>query len=171
MTERLLLDTHSLLWVVEGRGRLHSNTLRAIDDPANEVFVSAVNVWEIAIKLTSGRSPPVRDIEIVLQAVGRYGFRELPVTFRHAEIAANLPLNPPRPLRPHADRAGAGRGTDLGHRRLANRPLPGVHPASTVTPEPECWPRESKDKARSLLGRALSFGFLSGLMPVRGRPR
>ena len=92
MTERLLLDTHTLLWIAEGGGRLQHNTLVAINDLANEVYASAVNIWEIAIKLASGRYPPVSDIEVVLQAVARYGFRELPVTFRHAEIAAALPF-------------------------------------------------------------------------------
>lgn len=93
MTERLLLDTHSLLWVAEGGGRLRPNTLGAINDLANEVYVSAINIWEIAIKLTSRGRLPVDDLDVVLREVVRYGFRELPVTFHHAEMAASLPLH------------------------------------------------------------------------------
>ena len=93
MTERLLLDTHSLLWVAEGGGRLRPNTLGAINDLANEVYVSAVNIWEIAIKLTSGGILPVHDLEVVLRAVVRYSFRELSMTFRHAALAGRLPLH------------------------------------------------------------------------------
>ncbi len=93
MVQRLLLDTHALLWVAEGGGHLQSNTFNAINDLGNEVYVSAVSVWEIAIKLTSGRLPPVPDLEIVLEAVARYGFAELRVSFQHAELAGNLPLH------------------------------------------------------------------------------
>ena len=93
MVQRLLLDTHALLWVAEGGGRLQSNTFNAINNLGNEVHVSAVSIWETAIKLTSGRLPPVPDLEIVLEAAERYGFRELRVTFRHAELAAGLPLD------------------------------------------------------------------------------
>ena len=91
MVQRLLLDTHALLWVAEGGGRLQSNTFNVINDLGNEICVSAVSIWEIAIKLTSGRLPPVPDLEIVLEAVERYGFRELHVSFQHAELAGNLP--------------------------------------------------------------------------------
>ena len=91
MVQRLLLDTHGLLWVAEGGRRLRPDTLDAINELSNEVYVSAVSIWEIAIKLTSGRLPPVPDIEIVLEAVERYGFRELHVSFHHAEVAGNLP--------------------------------------------------------------------------------
>ena len=91
MVQRLLLDTHALLWVAEGGWRLQSNTFNVINDLSNEVYVSAVSIWEIAIKLTSGRLPPVPDLEIVLEAAERYGFRELHVSFHHAEVAGNLP--------------------------------------------------------------------------------
>ena len=91
MVQRLLLDTHALLWVAEGGGRLRSDTFNDINDLSNEVYVSAVSIWEIAIKLTSGRHPPVSDLEIVLEALARYSFTELRVSFRHAELAGNLP--------------------------------------------------------------------------------
>ena len=74
-----------------GGGRLQPNTFNAVNDINNEVYVSAVSIWEIAIKLTAGRFPPVPDLAIVLEAVARYSFRELRVSFHHAELAGNLP--------------------------------------------------------------------------------
>lgn len=47
---RLLLDTHALLWFVEGDARLSPSARAAIEEPANLVFVSAASVWEIATK-------------------------------------------------------------------------------------------------------------------------
>ena len=93
MVQRLLLDTHALLWVAEGGRRLRSETFDAINDLDNEVNVSAVSIWEIAIKLVSGKLPPAPDLEKAKEAVEKYGFVELHVTFRHAELAASLPLH------------------------------------------------------------------------------
>ena len=93
MVQRLLLDTHSLLWVAEGGWRLREDTFDAINDLDNEVLVSSVSIWEIAIKLASGRPIPIPDLEKALEAVEKYGFIELHITFRHAVLAASLPLH------------------------------------------------------------------------------
>jgi PIN domain nuclease of toxin-antitoxin system len=82
----LLLDTHVLIWWDEGR-RLAAEARRAIG-AADMVFVSAATAWEIAIKIGLGRLRPKRTVE---QATAESGFQELPVTFRHAELVANLP--------------------------------------------------------------------------------
>ncbi len=84
----LLLDTHVLIWWDEGR-RLSAEGRRAISE-ADLVFVSAASAWEIAIKIGLGRLRPSRTVE---QAAQESGFLELPVTFRHAELVASLPLH------------------------------------------------------------------------------
>lgn len=52
---RCLLDTHAFLWTAGRSKRLPARARQVIEDPANEIFVSAVSLWEIAIKLSSGR--------------------------------------------------------------------------------------------------------------------
>lgn len=52
---RLLLDTHSFLWFIDGNPRLSSTARRLIEDPANERLVSIASIWEIAIKVSMGR--------------------------------------------------------------------------------------------------------------------
>ena len=93
MVQRLLLDTHALLWVAEGGRRLKPDTFNAINDLNNDVYVSAVSIWEIAIKLASGKPSPVPDLEKAKEAVEKYGFIELEINFHYAEIAASLPLH------------------------------------------------------------------------------
>jgi PIN domain nuclease of toxin-antitoxin system len=83
---RLLLDTHVLIWWDEG-ARLHPDAGRAIRD-ADQVYVSAVSGWEIAIKASLGRLRPKRT---VAQAVEQSGFEELPVRLHHAEALGRLP--------------------------------------------------------------------------------
>ncbi|MCY3655330.1 MAG: type II toxin-antitoxin system VapC family toxin [Chloroflexi bacterium] len=51
----LLLDTVAFLWLAEGDARFSIAAREAIADPGNDVFLSAVSSWEIAIKYGLGR--------------------------------------------------------------------------------------------------------------------
>lgn len=83
---RILLDTHVLIWWDEG-ARLRKEADRALRD-ADQVYVSAVSGWEIAIKTSLGWLRPKRT---VAEAVDESGFEELPVRLRHAEVLGRLP--------------------------------------------------------------------------------
>ncbi len=83
---RLLLDTHVLIWWDAGTG-LNASTVEAIQT-ADQVYVSAVSGWEIAIKASLGRIETTRRVE---DAVTESGFEELPVRLRHARRSAALP--------------------------------------------------------------------------------
>ena len=83
---RLLLDTHALIWWDEGGG-LRPETIRAIQD-ADQVYVSAVSGWEVAIKTSLGRLKTQRT---VADAAASSGFEELPVLLSHAEALERLP--------------------------------------------------------------------------------
>ena len=83
---RLLLDTHVLIWWDEG-ARLRAEADRAIR-AADQVYVSALSGWEIAIKAGLGR---IRTRRTVARAAADSGFEELPVLLRHAEELMTLP--------------------------------------------------------------------------------
>ncbi len=85
----LILDSHVALWAIQDRGQLRTETLQAIDDSGNRIFVSAASIWELAIKRVSGK---LQCPENFAELVERAGYIELPITFRHAELAAGLPL-------------------------------------------------------------------------------
>ena len=85
---RLLIDTHVLLWW-DRQLRSISRPLRAaIEDEANDIFVSAASIWEIAIKRAIGKLSFRRSI---VDAVSESGFEILTVTGSHAEHAGGLP--------------------------------------------------------------------------------
>lgn len=90
MAQRLLLDTHVLLWSLSDPQRLADSAREALEDGANEVFVSAVSAWEIAIKRASGKLRAPDDLRTGIE---RQGFEHLPMTFFHAERAGSLPLH------------------------------------------------------------------------------
>jgi len=52
---RLLLDTHSFLWFVQGDPRLSVTARRLAEDPANDRFLSVASVWEMGIKISVGK--------------------------------------------------------------------------------------------------------------------
>ena len=54
---RLLLDTHIFLWFISGDSRLPIALRDIIRDPANEVYLSVVSVWETIIKYQLGKLP------------------------------------------------------------------------------------------------------------------
>ena len=56
---KLLLDTHALLWLVDGDAQLTQPARSAIADPANVLFVSVATIWELAIKTSKANSPLV----------------------------------------------------------------------------------------------------------------
>ena len=54
---RLLLDTHVFLWYITDDPRLGDSSANAIQDEANEVFLSVVSVWEALAKHQLGKLP------------------------------------------------------------------------------------------------------------------
>lgn len=83
----LLLDTEALIWWDANDPRLGGNARAAIQD-ASEVYVSSASAWEIVIKSALGK---LRTTRRPAKAVLDGGFRELPVTFEHAEAVRGLP--------------------------------------------------------------------------------
>lgn len=88
---RLLLDTHALLWWLDGDRRLPPRTRRQIADPANAVHVSAASAWEITTKWRLGRLPGAAAVAAdVVSAIASQGFSPLDISIRHAEHAGRL---------------------------------------------------------------------------------
>lgn len=54
---KLLLDTCTFLWAVRGDARLSKTAADLFRDPTNDVFLSAISAWEIAVKHGLGRLP------------------------------------------------------------------------------------------------------------------
>ena len=52
---KLLLDTCTFLWLIQGRKNLSPNGIGAFVDPKNEVYLSSVSVWEINVKYRLGK--------------------------------------------------------------------------------------------------------------------
>ena len=87
---RLLLDTNALIWTLRNDPTLDAQAREAIDDPDNEVFVSAVSVWEISIKRSMGKLDVPMDF---VERIRNADYIRLLVNFEHAELAGRLPMH------------------------------------------------------------------------------
>jgi PIN domain nuclease of toxin-antitoxin system len=85
---RLLLDTHALLWWLDGNSKLAPVAAAAISDPDNFVAVSSVSIWEVAIKVKIRRLAIPSDFDVRIAAGP---LDPLPITHRHAYAAGALP--------------------------------------------------------------------------------
>ncbi len=89
---KLLLDSHALLWAVDEPTRLSPVATVALQDPANDLFLSAATVWEIAIKIGLAKltlSLPYR--QWMNQAITDLGLMVLPITVEYSDHHASLP--------------------------------------------------------------------------------
>lgn len=48
---KYLLDTHVFLWSIMNSSQLSEKIIDILKKPTNEIFVSSISIWEIAIKL------------------------------------------------------------------------------------------------------------------------
>ena len=90
---RLLLDTHVAVWAVADSDRLPSSIEDIIGDPANDVHVSVVTVWEIAIRHALGKkgAPPFSGRDAI-RFFTDLGFGMGAVSADHAAAVERLPL-------------------------------------------------------------------------------
>jgi PIN domain nuclease of toxin-antitoxin system len=87
---RLLVDTHALLWWLADDRALSRAAAEAIADPANELSVSAASIWEIAIKRSLGK---VRAPDGLVDHIADAGFEWLPIRAEHAWRVHELPYH------------------------------------------------------------------------------
>lgn len=91
MVQRVLLDTHVVLWAMQEPARLGSQR-ELLGDPAVTRVVSAVVVWEVAIKVGLGRLRlPMPVAAWASRAVSDLAAERAPITDQHAAAVAELP--------------------------------------------------------------------------------
>ena len=91
---KLLLDTHTLLWLASGDAMLTQPARKAIADPANTLTISVATIWEVAIKTTKPQNPLIlsEPVNIYLaKCLPTYGIDVLPILQAHALGVMALP--------------------------------------------------------------------------------
>jgi PIN domain nuclease of toxin-antitoxin system len=85
---RLLLDTHLVLWWLNGDPGLPQPLVERVQAPQAEVFVSQASLWEMAVKVSIGRLQV--DLPELERQVPLQGFLRLPISNAHLLAVAPL---------------------------------------------------------------------------------
>ena len=88
-----LIDTHILIWFIEGNEQLSKKAQAIITNPANDIYISQASLWEMTIKISIGKlslSISLSDLELFLSS---NQFQILDTKFRHYEILQYLPFH------------------------------------------------------------------------------
>ena len=91
---RLLLDTHTLLWLVDGHPNLSGLARSALMDPENDLFISVASIWELAIKTTKPNQPLILNDPLgiyLAKWLPVYQLTVLPILQLHALELLTLP--------------------------------------------------------------------------------
>ncbi len=96
---KLLLDTHIWVWSVTQPARLSAKVVRQLNNPANEIWLSPVSVWELRLLHDKGRIRLMPDAASwINENLSRLKIREAPLTFEVALAISSMKL-------PHHDPA------------------------------------------------------------------
>lgn len=88
---RYLLDTCSLIWVVENSPSLSIKAKDVILSDESEVFYSPISAWEIGIKLSLNKISITGGVVETYRVLSENGFTFLPVKWEHTHLLENMP--------------------------------------------------------------------------------
>ena len=88
----ILLDTHALVWLSEGSNKLGKGSIELIDESLklNELFVSSISFWEVAMLVEKGRIESLLNIALWRDSLIEHGLQELNLTSDIAIESASL---------------------------------------------------------------------------------
>ena len=89
----LLLDTHVIIWYFQNDKKLSTSVSELLEDADNNLYLSIVSLWEIAIKLNLGKL----NLEIAFSdfqgLLNRFLIEILPISFANVEEYLGLVLH------------------------------------------------------------------------------
>jgi len=89
----LLLNTHALIWFINGDNQLPDKSIKLICNLETKCFVSIASIWEIAIKFSLGKLDLNGGFDQISKIMKRYEIELLPITFEHLQKLLTLPFH------------------------------------------------------------------------------
>lgn len=88
---KLLLDTHTFIWWDSSPQQLSSTARQALEDPNNEILISTISLWEIAIKHQLGKLTLQRTLDEIVADQLSQGLQSLSFDTPHVLQISHLP--------------------------------------------------------------------------------
>jgi len=89
---RYLLDTHTILWFLEGSDRLSETAAQAIEDVDAQNHVSIASLWEFTIKHSLGKLRFEGGVSALWKIIEANGFIVTPITQAQLKVLSGLPF-------------------------------------------------------------------------------
>lgn len=91
---RLMLDTHTFLWFIEGSLNLSDMARNLIEDRGNQRFLSIASLWEMSIKVSIGKLElEMTFSDLVKREVYGNAIELLEIRAEHLDELAKLPFH------------------------------------------------------------------------------
>ncbi|RKX69091.1 MAG: PIN domain nuclease [Spirochaetes bacterium] len=91
---KVLMDTHALLWAINGDEKLGKEAVKAFNNPETELFFSMAGYWEICIKISLGKLQLADDwVKIIEKEMNLNSIKWLQIQKGHLEALVNLPFH------------------------------------------------------------------------------
>lgn len=90
---KLLIDTHILIWFLEGSKLLSKSRRQIIIDPNNDIFVSIASLWEMAIKISLGKLTIAKPLADVIKQISIENIEILAISPEHIQQVSVLPFH------------------------------------------------------------------------------
>ena len=89
---RVLVDTHAFIWALTNDRRLSKRAKRILTSDTDELVLSLVSLWEIAIKIKTGKLTAVgSSVSYLRDEMTTYGMELLPIRYEHILQLEALP--------------------------------------------------------------------------------
>ena len=76
---QILIDTHILIWFLEGNNLLSTQRQKLLSITQNEVFVSIASLWELSIKISIGKITLSKSLNQIIQQIEAENIEILPI--------------------------------------------------------------------------------------------
>lgn len=90
---KFIIDTHVLIWHLTDADTLSKIAKKAIQNIDNQIFISIVSLWEIAIKTNIGKLNLNYSLQDIITEVKNIGFEILPIEPQNLYILEQLELH------------------------------------------------------------------------------
>ena len=88
-----ILDTHILIWFLEGNRSLSNSRRQIISQSQNDIFISIASLWEMAIKISLNKLTLTQSLADVTKQIAAEDIEILPITPEHTLQVSILPFH------------------------------------------------------------------------------
>lgn len=89
---RVLVDTHTFIWDILDDPRSSRKARQILSSDTNELVFSLVSLWEIAIKIKTGKLNTIgSSVAYLRDEMAAYGMELLPIRYEHILQLESLP--------------------------------------------------------------------------------